>query len=432
MGNKSSEVEVGVKELCPCGSGKPYGKCCKKRNFRWVRDSRGRISKNVRLTKEAIEIFQRADQRFRETFGRKQRASDPVFFEKYYTSERDFNLVTFKAMKAAGVAPSVLYASRKTGFLVTKDRRDMLSTEEEREWNAAIDEYYDAIESGADPKDVLEGDKPPEFLQEYIRRNQIVSGYFIDKHYNRYRRKKSYNEDVEMVAAFAATSFTRSLKSIHILLENNVSFDAYHVLRALYENYLTLKYVYQNPKQVVIFLAQLGVLLGTHSLAISKAGTPIQNELVETSTGVRTVIPSRWTMASTLGAFDQELYNQVYRKLSSYSHSEITNIQHFVSRDGFDYLSPNFEFDVMMTCHLLSMLFYACLKEHSPCAAYLKRDLAINVERSLLAIGLMDKFLLEATKERFPEIYIVAMGEVIGSDARLKAVYDSVVQSALP
>lgn len=332
-------------------------------------------------------------------------------------------------MRATGVPPAIIYASKITDRMVTDDRREALSTEEEKEWNAAIDEFYERIDAGEDPDDLLWGDAPPEFLSEHIRKNQIVAGYFIDRHFNRFRKRSGANRNVEMVAAFATTNFARTLKSIHILLEKDVGFDAYPLLRTLYENFLVLKYLYYRPQDVETLLAQLGTFLGTHVLATNKSGVPIQSQIIEIATGKKIFVPSRWQMASALGELDQEIYNQIYQRLSAYCHSDITNIRYFISDRGFDYLSPDFSFDVLMVCHLLSMLFFACLKLNSPCAKYLKRDLSMNIERSLYAIVLMDRFFAHTSERSLPEIYKSSVAHVIEQDARARRVHDAIRES---
>lgn len=349
-------TELHPTEKCPCGSRKTYGRCCKKRDFKWERRADGEILRSAPISAELMEQLKETKADFVETFGRQPRKNDPVFFEQFYTSDEDLRRGTLKAMKAAKSPPSLVYAYRKTGRMVTTRNKNMLTPDELLEWQEAIDEYYDSVESGNDIDVFEDNNGLSSFLLDSIRRNQIVGGSFITRHFNNYRNRKGSVADIESIVAFATTNFVRTLKSIHILIDQNVAYDAYHLIRSLYENYLTVKYTYENPMEVKVFLAQLGTILGTHELARNKRGTPIQSEIVELTTGDRISVPSRWTMASTLGDFDTALYDTLYRTLSSYSHSEITNIPHFISDMGFDYLNNDFTFDVLANCHLVCML----------------------------------------------------------------------------
>jgi len=373
------------------------------------------------LAPELIESFKEQEAEFLETFGRKPGRYDPVFFHKYYMSETDMRRDMIKIMKAAGTPASLVYAYRKTDRMVTKKSLNMLTAAERAEWDAAIDEYYDRIEDGEDVDVFSDGGGLSDLLSDALRKNQMVGGSFISHHFNRYRRRKGANSDVESVVAFAATNFVRSLKSVHILIEQDVAFDAYHLARSMYENYLTVRYIYHRPRDSEVFFAQLGTLLGTHKLAESKNGAPISSEIIELEWGKRCKVPSRWAMASTLGGVDQTLYQNLYRTLSSYAHSEITNIGHFLSDDGFDYLSQNFALDVLATCHLLCMLFFSTLKQHSPCAAYLRGDLSTIAGRSLFAVYMVKEALAEQGRT-LPPVYDTAIASMIAADARLAKV----------
>ncbi len=44
-------------------------------------------------------------------------------------------------MAAAGIDPALIYASRKTGLLVTEDNLDKIPEEALAEWEAAVAEY---------------------------------------------------------------------------------------------------------------------------------------------------------------------------------------------------------------------------------------------------------------------------------------------------
>lgn len=408
-------IEIDSSEPCPCESGMTYGRCCKKRNFRWERGARERLVRSVPIVPELAQTLKELEAEFIETFGRKPRATDPVFFQQYYISDADLERETLRVMRAAKSPPSLVYAYRKTGRILTQDNKDKLTAAEMEEWNSAIDEYYDGIDSGIevdvfDDKGGLLG-----FLLNALRQNQVVGGSFIRQHFNRYRPRKGASRRVETVAAFATTNFVRLLRSVHILVEQGVSFDAYNLLRALYENYLVLKYTYYRPEHSETLFAQLGLLAGTHELVKSKGGTPLQSEIVEIRTGRRIKAPSRWAMASALGGVDLILYGDLYRTLSAYCHSEITTMTHFLSDDGFDYLSHDFTFDVLASSHLLCMMFFSCLKVNSPCAAYLKGDLSIVIERALFALLLIEEE-LAAAGEAPPQTHKAAIAAVVAHD----------------
>jgi hypothetical protein len=85
------------------------------------------------VPREAIEALR---QDFRERFGRDPGPDDPVFFdpsaEEPRTLDEDgealFIAMSEMAMRRAGIDPSLIYASRKTGLLVTERNQHLVSS----------------------------------------------------------------------------------------------------------------------------------------------------------------------------------------------------------------------------------------------------------------------------------------------------------------
>lgn len=213
---RSTTTELDINEPCPCNSTKTYGRCCKKRDFRWERREDGDLVRSAPISEELIEELKDAKAQFVEIFGRQPRQNDPVFFQQFYSSDEDLTRGALQAMKAAGSPPSLVYAYRKTGRLVSARNRNMLTPDELAEWEEAINEYYEAEDAGEEIDVFAEDDELSIFLLESLRKNQIVGGSFINQHFNRYKKRKGAVNDVESIVAFATTNFVRALKSIHI------------------------------------------------------------------------------------------------------------------------------------------------------------------------------------------------------------------------
>jgi hypothetical protein len=58
----------------------------------------------------------------------------------------EVNEAIVKALTAAGIDPSIIYAYHKTGFLVSEENLHLLSPEETEEWRGAIEEYEQKLE----------------------------------------------------------------------------------------------------------------------------------------------------------------------------------------------------------------------------------------------------------------------------------------------
>ena len=336
---------------------------------------------------------------FERIFGRKPRRTDPVFIGKYYLSDADLKRETLRAMRRAKISPSLIYAYQKTSRIVADPK--LLTPGELREYNDAIDEFYDAVESGvAEASDLADPDTPQKTMHDQFRCIQIIIGYFIDKHFNKIIRRKNLDPAIverEFFLGFAVTNFVRCLRSVLLLLDNDISVDALNLVRSLYENYLTVAYIYKRPEQVEIFRALLGTMIGSHGFGTSKSGTPIQSKIIDLSTKKEITIPSRWEIASSLGANDKELYTILYRPLSSLVHSEITSIEHTIGNDGFDYLNQDLTLEALLFSHLLALLLMDLLRDNSPSPRRLKEDLLLAMSRAILEIRLTHTY-LKATK----------------------------------
>ena len=102
--------------------------------------------REVPLTPDVHEALLRQREAFIEKFGREPGPDDPVFFDPDADEPQELELERYEkdladAMAAAGIDPRLIYASRKTGLLVTEENLDKLPAETLEEWNAALDEY---------------------------------------------------------------------------------------------------------------------------------------------------------------------------------------------------------------------------------------------------------------------------------------------------
>lgn len=70
--------ELSEDELCPCGSGKTYGECCKKKRFRYGM-SDGDIIRQIKITDEAVDALEYLESMFQEYYGREIKQDEYVF-----------------------------------------------------------------------------------------------------------------------------------------------------------------------------------------------------------------------------------------------------------------------------------------------------------------------------------------------------------------
>jgi hypothetical protein len=127
------------------------GKSRKTRSYRIEGDT-----KTVPLDSGTAEAIAKQKQLFREKFGREPGPEDPLFFDPDASTPQfpsdDSQEKTWKILLQAaaesGMPPAIVYAMNKTGRIVTEDNSQFLTDAELQEWNDAVDEYPQKIESG--------------------------------------------------------------------------------------------------------------------------------------------------------------------------------------------------------------------------------------------------------------------------------------------
>jgi hypothetical protein len=181
---RRARKEFSKGEPCGCGSGIPYGQCCKHRQAKFIRDGRGTVLREVKLTKDAVRALDETEQHFRRVFGRKPGRGDKVFAATTFRySPADIDHVFEKAALEAGTRKELIYARRKTdGLILTEKTFDMAPPADQAGWVEAIEEYREAAADGID----LLSDTGPvalslEFFGEFLEHAVIHFGSYADR-----------------------------------------------------------------------------------------------------------------------------------------------------------------------------------------------------------------------------------------------------------
>ena len=109
--------------------------------------------RRIRLSPEARQAIERQLAAFREKFGRDPNDGDPIFFDPdaddpVPLSDEKYERMMIEAMAEVGISQAMIFAFKRTGRIVTKRNKHLLTAEELREWYDAVDEYHRRIESG--------------------------------------------------------------------------------------------------------------------------------------------------------------------------------------------------------------------------------------------------------------------------------------------
>ena len=103
-------------------------------------------SHSLPINEETARALKSQQEKFRKKFGREPGPGDPVFFDPDSDTPKprdmsELHSVMQQSLKEMGARPSIIYAHNKTGVLATDENWDLLSPEDQAQWNAAIEEY---------------------------------------------------------------------------------------------------------------------------------------------------------------------------------------------------------------------------------------------------------------------------------------------------
>jgi hypothetical protein len=111
---------------------------------------RRKPTRDVKMSAETMAIVQSQIQKFGEKFGREHGPKDPLFFNPDALKPEPFRLDKFQEeteaeMVLAGIRPEIIYATRKTGLIVSEENYAKLPKSAQAEWNRAVEEYFEMV-----------------------------------------------------------------------------------------------------------------------------------------------------------------------------------------------------------------------------------------------------------------------------------------------
>ena len=390
--------EISGNEMCPCGSNKKYKRCCRKKDFSWARDEEGNICRIVPVSDELIEEFKKSQRQFFDVFGRDPFEDDPLFLGKYLVSDTDFDKDLDQAMEAAGINPTIAYACKKTGLLVSAQNIDKLTDLELKEWQDAIAEFENGT-TGVEANSVTPLIKN---LKANIENIIFAYGLLLDRHANNVNHS---NGSVEFMIKFHITKSMKVLRSIYLMISSSMTDTAFALLRTMYESYIYVIYATSNPSDAEDMLyGTFGLDTGTHQYPLNPDGSIKTKKIaieVESGREVKLSINNYRVIKSTKSKEEIEFYDMVYELLSKHVHPNLSVMDQCFDMHRFDHFISIHEEDGIVYTNVIAVIMLEFIANNILSEDLLIRDVKYVVRntRNLIADVLQKLNLIHGSSE---------------------------------
>ena len=369
-------------EPCPCESGHTYGRCCRRKKLRWVRDSRGEILKRIPVHPELTQVIGEQRERFVRIYGREPTKGD-TFLPKIFT-ESEIESQTVDFLLKAKVPPEYIYAYQKTGLIVTSFNVELIPDSEIQEWNEAIEEFKKAKATRLVSNEhdsylrnlaslLEETDACTEFLQLIVRSQGTALNIKCSEAGGKYV--------VRDFVYFCITKVLKTFESIRCLLENSLGEDSLTLVRSAYESYLTIAFVIAHPSEINSFVAaEIRKKAGEIEFRRGKDGRRFRFDPV-TQQEFSVYGPAAMAKRSPFPE-DKQIYHWFYEYLSEFSHPNIMSIEAYL--DGHNFTA--FGKSKCLQAHFYAIFVISLVLDIAAKAPDLKRRLKADLIRFLKRI----------------------------------------------
>ena len=333
-------------ELCPCGSGKTYGECCKKKSFSYGMSDHGFV-KEVPLSGDAMDILDRLKSQFREYYGRDPKEEYLLSFIPIYNDRFLISLVNM--LKKAGIPEEMIYATYKMDGLVPfEDRLDQISEQDLREYEEWCEAYRTALNG-----EIKESTNALQYVvlaNSYLEDNLDYTNEALISCLNDYIRRHSESLDIrefEMkterdYCMFSALKTIKTIESIKQLREINLPECIYALARSIFENYMYLCAI--NGKRGFFDERLLPRIdKENYCFAKKKDGSINYRKIIHVNTGkIQDAEVGNAELKKHLFCLeDQEIYRIFYRHACQYVHVDVLSAKSYFSViDLYDEVNP--------------------------------------------------------------------------------------------
>jgi hypothetical protein len=344
---------------CPCGSGRIYKKCCKKKAYKWEIGENGDIVKTMSMPPEACLELKKMKTMFIEMFGREP--GGERIFCNIPDDKIDYDHNLIRIMRNTCLDEDIIYAYYKTGLIITNDNKKFISDIDYTLWKAAIKEYNQLINQKlSSSMDIIQAvafanSMLREICLKYFEQFDFVLGMFISLTQDQKQDYNSFNiSSVLDFLAYCAHRTQKNIVTIKTLVKEGMAENALATVRFIFESYLNAA-VY--TKDTALFnekvLPLAGLDNGTHSRVLRNDGTVDRYSVKDNQTNkiFNTKILIK-DLAIKSSKNDETFYTILYGDLSQYIHIDVLAAKKYFSTSD-----PFYEIDEALIAGYLSIFF---------------------------------------------------------------------------
>jgi hypothetical protein len=324
---------------CPCESGMVYGDCCKLKGIQYGINEKGRIFRSIKYSRRLKQTLRSAQLDFKRCFGRDPAPFDPVALAGLLHSPEDYSFQMRRIGKAAGLSAATLFATERTGLIVSESNLQSLPTGYLEEWDNAISEFEYHKKSKRDPFFVF-SPLSHEAYSSFKRVRKLIEYAICVGTLALHDTRREKNK-VDLFERFFGFRSIASLRTVHFMYLERYDDDCLAITRSIYEGILRLVWLRHDPdKSVRVLEALLGRENGKYIYPTTKRGRVDYGRLVEVATGcgVNVTISNRYLASLSDPSVMADLHEQIFSILSGYVHADITHLGRY--SDGESYVNP--------------------------------------------------------------------------------------------
>jgi len=374
-------VELQKNYECPCGSGKKYGDCCRKKGFKFVREE-NQIIKQVPMNKEVEILFSELQRVFKEYYGRDCGQNDYVAaFAPIYNDR--MLLEAIDLFRESNFPENKIYAYYKSNGLFPCDENIELLSEKDIEVFESLCNTYDeqmeaTMDSGVSIIQFVAFANS--FIEEQLEYTvtALIScmNNFIRRHSNENNIRQMKIEKEIDYCIFSALKTIKTLESVNKLRKEHLPECIYSLGRSIFENYI---YMVNINRDTQMFKEKIVPKVDDERYVFETYtnGKINYNKVIEKATGKSINLKNNVkNLAENLPyETDKELYTLFYEVACQYVQVDVMSAKSYFSiYDPYDEIDPSLIAGLIIA--ILSMILLVQISENSEVELQYKKDVS--------------------------------------------------------